>query len=261
MNEVTSPNPSITPPPAPDPELAADERALTILSTEHWGLLTARSLAYNESFTRANMYLAFISLSFVGLALLAQALGVTREFLAIAAVVLAFDFLIGLSTSIRSVGATLEDARATQGMNRIRQAYVRISPRVLPFLTTGIHDDMDGIRRTYSLSERDWNSGFWYGFSTSGAVLGLITALVAGAFVGVIAAMFEAPTMATVIVGSIAAVIVFGAGNTLALRAIMNATSRLDPRFPTPPRAEPTATPVPRARAGSSSGSPTSRDR
>jgi hypothetical protein len=30
-----------------------DPRALTILTTEHWGLLTARSLVYNEAFARA----------------------------------------------------------------------------------------------------------------------------------------------------------------------------------------------------------------
>ena len=34
------------------PEHLADPRALQILSTEHWGQLTQRSLVYNESFTR-----------------------------------------------------------------------------------------------------------------------------------------------------------------------------------------------------------------
>ena len=49
-----------------------DPRAVQILSTEHWSLLGARSLAYNEAFVRGGMFLTFLSMSFVALALLAQ---------------------------------------------------------------------------------------------------------------------------------------------------------------------------------------------
>src|SRR5687768_9183503 len=48
-----------------------DPGVLQILSTEHWGLLSARSLVYNEAFTRVGSFLTLVSLSFVGLALLA----------------------------------------------------------------------------------------------------------------------------------------------------------------------------------------------
>ena len=50
-----------------------DPRAIQMLATEHWSLLSARSLAYNEAFTRGGMFLTFLSMSFVGLALLAMA--------------------------------------------------------------------------------------------------------------------------------------------------------------------------------------------
>ena len=65
-----------------------DPRALQILSTEHWSLLSARSLAYNEAFTRGGMFLTFLSTSFVALALLAQAMSFGDGFLTVAAVVL-----------------------------------------------------------------------------------------------------------------------------------------------------------------------------
>ena len=59
----------------PDPATSLlDPRALQILSAEHSSLLSARALAYNEAFTRAGMFLAFLSMSFVALALVAQAL-------------------------------------------------------------------------------------------------------------------------------------------------------------------------------------------
>src|ERR687896_2022845 len=102
-----------------------DPRALQILSTEHWSLLSARSLSYNEAFTRGGMFLTFLSMSFVGLALLAQAMDFTQDYLTIAAIVVAFDFLIGVLTFLRLAGPAREDLRATQGMKRIRQAYVR----------------------------------------------------------------------------------------------------------------------------------------
>src|SRR6476620_669720 len=51
-----------------------DPRVITILSTEHWSLLSARGLAYNEAFVRGGMFLTFLSMSFVALALLAQAM-------------------------------------------------------------------------------------------------------------------------------------------------------------------------------------------
>jgi hypothetical protein len=216
-----------------DPELAADRHAMSILSTEHWSLLSARGLAYNESFTRTNMYLTFISLSFVALALLAQAMTVSQDFLVLAAVVLGFDFVIGVLTSIRVVAAAMEDVRATQGMNRIRHGYLRISPRVAPFLITGTHDDLPGIVKTYSMAESPTVGGFAYALSTSGAMVGLITAVVGGAALAVVAMLLDVP-VSPLLVGSVAAIVAFGIGNWIAVRSVARQSSRLNPRFPTP---------------------------
>ena len=82
-----------------------DPRVVQILATEHWSLLASRSLAYNEAFTRGGMFLAFLSTSFVALALLAQAMAFGEYFLTVAAVVLAFDLVIGLATYGRISGA------------------------------------------------------------------------------------------------------------------------------------------------------------
>ena len=46
---------------APAPFPVDDPRALTILTTEHWSLLSARSLVYNEAFSRAGMFLSFLA--------------------------------------------------------------------------------------------------------------------------------------------------------------------------------------------------------
>jgi hypothetical protein len=216
-----------------DTTLAADPHALTVLSTEHWSLLSARSLAYNEAFTRANMYLTFISLSFVALALLAQAMTVGQDFLALAAVVLAVDFLIGVFTSIRVVGAAMEDSRAVQGMNRIRHGYLMITPRVAPFLITGVHVDLPGIVRTYSMADYSTVGGVTYALSTSGTLVGVITGVVGGAAVAVVVMLTDAP-VSPLLIGTIAALAVFGVGSWRATRAIARHADRLSPRFPTP---------------------------
>ena len=57
---------------APGPAHLADPRAITILTTEHWSLLTARSLVYNEAFSRGAMFFTFLSASLVALGFLAQ---------------------------------------------------------------------------------------------------------------------------------------------------------------------------------------------
>ena len=103
---------------------------LQILSSEHSSLVIQRSLAYNEAFERASMFLTFLSMSFVAMALLAQALNFEREFMVIASILIGFDFLIGIATYIRIVGTGVDDLHATQGMNAKGMcALHRMSPR------------------------------------------------------------------------------------------------------------------------------------
>ena len=122
-----------------------DPRAIQILSTEHWSVLTARSLAYNEALVRAGMFLTFLSMSFVGLALLAEAMSFGPEFLTVAAIVLAFDLIIGLTTFARIGGANTDDLRAMHGMARIRHGYLQAAPLLHPYFTTAVHDDIDSV--------------------------------------------------------------------------------------------------------------------
>ena len=82
-----------------------DPRLLQILSTEHWSLLSARSLVYNEAFARAGMFLTFLSASLVALAFVASAMAFSRQFLVLAAILLFVDIAIGLATLGRMLDA------------------------------------------------------------------------------------------------------------------------------------------------------------
>src|SRR5688572_17774488 len=167
-----------TPPPAPpvSPVTSLDDpRVLTILSTEHWSLLSGRSLAYNEAFTRGGMFLTFLSMSFVALALLAQGMSFGEQFLTIAAIVLAFDFVVALTTYARIIGANLDDLRAVHGMARIRHGYTQIAPVTLPYFTAATHDDPASILAAYGSPPSSGAGLIFYGLSTSGGMIGLIT--------------------------------------------------------------------------------------
>ena len=77
------------------------------------------------------MFLTFLSTSFVALALVAQAMSWAR-LPSVAALVLAFDFVIGLTTFCDE-RANLDDLRANHGMARLRHAYTQITPIVTPY--------------------------------------------------------------------------------------------------------------------------------
>jgi hypothetical protein len=163
-----------------------DPRVIQILSTEHWSLLASRSLAYNEAFIRGGMFLTFLSMSFVALALLAQGMSFGTQFLTIAAVVLAFDLVIGLATYGRINGANVDDLRAVHGMARIRHGYTQIAPIAAPYFTTATHDDIASVLTAYGSPSSTGLGLILYGLTTSGGMIGLITSMVGGVLAAVL---------------------------------------------------------------------------
>jgi hypothetical protein len=186
-----------------------DPRAVQILATEHWSLLASRSLAYNEAFTRGGMFRTFLSTSFVALALLAQAMSFGEHFLTVAAVVLAFDLVIGLATYFRIDGANVDDLRAVHGMARIRHGYSQIAPVLDPYFTTATHDDMASVLTAYGSPSLSGIGLILYGLTTSGGMIGLITSMVGGVLLAVISLMIGVSGALVVWIGIGGAVIVF----------------------------------------------------
>ncbi len=213
-----------------------DPKVLQILSTEHWSLLSARSLVYNEAFSRAGMFLTFVSASLVALALAANAMAFSSSFLLLAAGLLTMDLLMGLATYGRILDATLDDLRAIHGMNRIRNAYAQIAPEVLPFFVTSIHDDVAGVMATYGepAQERRWLAAFLHGLTTADSMIGTINAVLAGAIAGlaVVIAHGDGIVAAAGVVAVFA--VVFAVESRYALGTIRAFEASLDSRFPTP---------------------------
>jgi uncharacterized membrane protein len=224
-----------TPPPTPPASPVSsldDPRVLQILSTEHWSLLSSRSLAYNEAFTRGGMFLSFLSMSFVALALLAQAMSFGDDFLTIAAIVLAFDFVIGLATFFRIAGANEDDLRAVHGMARIRHGYTQIAPMVTPYFTSATHDDLASIVEVYGNLPATTAGSILYGLTTSGGMIALIVSMVGGVLAGVLAIMVGASGGAAAWIGVAGGAVVFVLLVMTAIRRIPRTQAGLTVLFP-----------------------------
>jgi hypothetical protein len=208
-----------------------DPGVLQILSTEHWGLLSARSLVYNEAFTRVGTFLTLVSMSFVGLALLAQGREFDREFLVLAVITLVFDLLVGIATIARVLGAIDEDLRAVHGMSRLRHAYLEFAPYLRPYFTTPTHDDVRSVLTSYGTAHTGL-AGVVYFFSTSLGLMALIVSVIAGlaSAVGVSAA--DGGVALGVGIGVAVGLATFVGVALLARRSILAGQAALESLFP-----------------------------
>jgi hypothetical protein len=219
--------------PVADPVTALnDPRAITILTTEHWSLLSARSLAYNEAFTRGGMFLTFLSMSFVALALASSAMTFDDDFLVVAALVLGFDFVIGLTTYLRIIGANVDDMRAVHGMARIRHGYTQIAPVTTPYFTTATHDDPAGIGLAYGDQSTSMPGVLFYGLTTSGGMIQLILSMVAGVLAAVLALLAGTDGTTALGVGVGGGLVAFGAVTGLTVGRVPAEQRKLAALFP-----------------------------
>ena len=209
---------------------------IQILATEHWSLLATRSLVYQESLGRVNMFLATLSGAVIALALVAQADRFGPTFIAIAIFMLAVVFFVGVATVRRLLMLNRDDYHTVIGMNRLRHAYLELHPELEPNFITSPYDDLPGALRTLGIGQETAQGlgNFFHGFVTLPGMVGVIVASVAGAIGGLAAVGFGAPTYAVVLAGAVA----FLAAELLIARTGRRSFRRFGPslesRFPTP---------------------------
>ena len=183
-------------PVASDPELA---RRLQILSTEHWGLLAARSTAQSEVLTRITIHLTLVSAGLLTIGLLGQASGFASWFPVAALCILGFLAAVGLLTLMRVLTVSEEDMMYVVAMNRIRAGYARLDPAAAEFFLASVHDDALGMTVTYSFLRRRGSVEQVLG--SSAMLSTLVNGTVTGMFFGGISAYSGAPLPGAIVVG------------------------------------------------------------
>jgi hypothetical protein len=232
--------PARTPDPAHgEPAVVAIEHpfgpnAASILATEHWSLLAARGLIWNEAMSRATVFLTVLSAAIIALALLADATGFGPQTTTLALVLLPIVLLLGIATYVRLVQINTEEFQLVLAMNRLRRAYLTIAPALEPYFTTGHHDDERGLVTTYML-HRPTQARLWLHFLVNTpTIVATVDAALATAIVVLVMQVAEASRAALVVGGVLAFLAVWGTLFPLQ-RHVLHPLRDTTPRFPTPP--------------------------
>jgi hypothetical protein len=213
-----------------------DPRALQILSTEHWSLLATRSLAYNEAFSRAGMFLSFLSATLIVIGFLLSSATFSAVVIPVVALLLLADLFIGLATLGRLLGASAEELHSVRGMNRIRHAYRDMVPGLELYFVSGFHDDARGVLTTYGPigESRSLLRNVLHGVTTTVGMVGTIDAFILGALVSVVAIGFGIETRVVIGLGVAGFVVTFGVLSARGMRAAMRGQARAKAIFPSP---------------------------
>ena len=213
----------------PSPEPVPSAVRAQILATEHWSLLATRSMIWNESFSRASMFITVLSAAVVALALVAQVTGFGPGFRLFALLVLPVVLLVGQTTLIQVVEDDKEDFRLVAGMNRLRHAYLELAPELEPYFVTGRHDDEASIMRSYG---PDVRINFTRVLANTPNLVAAINLVVVGVLAALVAATLGAPDVVNLVVGVVAALAVAAGYVVLTLRTISSTRRAHRQRFP-----------------------------
>ncbi|MBA3586299.1 MAG: hypothetical protein H0W41_01525 [Chloroflexi bacterium] len=204
---------------------------LQILSTEHWSLLASRSLAWNESFSRAGMFLSTLSGAIVALALVAQATEFGEGFRIFGLVILPVVLFVGIGTVLRMGIANYHDARCVLGMNRIRAGYMEVAPDLERFFVMGTTDDERGMSLTMAV--QPGTSVFAQMLASSPMLLSVLNSVLAGTIVALLALQLAAVSAVAVGLGAAGFIVTMVGFSAYAGREIGRSRSELTPMFPT----------------------------
>ena len=223
-------SPVRTPPSLDGLEVTGNTPHAQFLATEHWSLLSTRSMTWNEIFSRTGTYLTVLSAAVIALSLAANATGgFGQGFRTFALLVLPVVLLVGVGTYLRLVEADIEDAWLVIGMNRLRHAYLELAPELEPYFVASHHDDAPGMLQTYSFRSR---VGPTHWLSGSPDIVGIIDAVVTGVLIAVVCQAVGAGVVLRTIAGvlaALAAVVLLGATG---YRKVHRVRRDYRPRFP-----------------------------
>lgn len=214
---------------------ATPSMRLQILSTEHWSLLASRSLTWNESFSRAGMFLTTLSGAIVALGLVGGATGFGEAFTLFALVILPVVLFIGVATGIRLGASNYHEALCVIGMNRIRAAYLQLAPDLERYFVMSAHDDLRGIGVTMGV-QLGGGRAFWLAQMIAGTptVVTVLNSVLVGAIAAIAALRIGGAPPAVLFVGAAGFVIGVALQAWYVRRRISQLQAGLHPMFPTP---------------------------
>jgi hypothetical protein len=157
-------------------DMPDDAQLLTALTTEHFGLVGARSQAAGESASRSALYLGSVSSALIGLGLTAQLSNSGDLFDVFALVALPTLFVLGIFTFIRLVELGIEDFLLGRAINRIRHYYLEHAGESTHYFMLSGNDDASGVMSNMGMDPSAWQLYF-----TAAMAIAVVNAVVGGA--------------------------------------------------------------------------------
>lgn len=213
---------SVEHPPSPQ---SSDSLRVQILATEHWSLLASRSLAWNESFSRAGMYLSTISGATVALALIAQASDFGDRFRLFALAILPVVLFVGIGTVLRIGASNYYDAVCVAGMNRIRAGYLEVAPELERFFVMGVRDDREGLLATMGMMPR--RSSFAHMLSATPTLIATLNSVLVAAIATLLTLQLNGPYGAAIAAAVVTFCLTLGGHMLYAQREITRSSEAL----------------------------------
>jgi hypothetical protein len=208
-----------------------DPRAVQILTTEHWSLLSGRSLGWAESFSRASMFLTAVSGAVLALALVGQSTGYSRAFVTFALILLPVVLFMGLTTVTRLSQVNDLDLVYLQAMNRLRHAYLELVPGVAPYISTATHDDLPSSFFSAFAISRQANPVIQGLMTTPGAVA-VVCSVLTGAIAGIVASQLTSGFELPIGAGAIGFLVCMVGLTVFRNRAFQAFSQSIEVRFP-----------------------------
>jgi hypothetical protein len=178
--------------------------AVTFATTEHFTLQGARASTIAESTGRASMFLGAVSGGLIALGLIATASRVGTAFYAFGLVLLPTLAFVGFLTFERVVQSGMEDLSYARRIALLRGYYFDEAPELTPYLM-----NVPGPEPLRALGL--W-AGRWQAFRTAAAMVAVITAVLAGSTIGLLATVAAGHSLAAALVaGVVVALAVFAA--------------------------------------------------
>jgi hypothetical protein len=174
--------------------------AVTFVTTEHFTLQGARSSTIAEATGRATMFLGAVSGGLVALGLIATAAGVRTAFYAFALILLPTLVFVGLATFNRVPQSGIEDLGYASRIARLRGYYFQYAPELAGYLLS--------VPPQERLHLQAIGGGRSQKFLTAAAMVGLVTAVLAGSAAGLLAAVVAGHVLIT---GVLVAIVMFAA--------------------------------------------------
>src|SRR5215470_8915471 len=149
--------------------------AVTVMTTEHFVLQTARSAGIAEVNGRAGFYLAAVSSGLIALAFIGQLSRLGTAFYTFGLILLPTLAFTGVTTFERALRNGVEDVQLAGRINRIRQFYFDTAPQVSRYLLPPARHIRAAIARQAGVS-----SPSWYQFLTIAGALAVVDSVLIG---------------------------------------------------------------------------------